>query len=291
LIDFGLAFNEEARPKEFETQTDQGVGNRFVILPEQMGEGADKRDYRSDITQCVGILYFLATGQSPGIINDSSGRKPHRRVDLDRSTIGLSPKERTQLTRILDIGFEWEPSRRWQSIAALAAELRELAQASVDREDVPFEQRLGGLWEKVRAKPENALLARVKALSQELQTAISRTTQQVAGKFHEFVLIQPVFLSGEIAGQRRFGFLIRSSLQQSTMTQVQVSVELEGAELVLDASIHDSPVGFGFVGGGSQGSGQSLKNARIGVFDPCAAALLQTFVEVSLLEAIDRFIG
>lgn len=71
LIDFGIAFKDELA--DGETDIQQGVGNRFIILPEQQAGSLERQDPRSDITQLVGLLFFLLTGQAPHVITDQRG--------------------------------------------------------------------------------------------------------------------------------------------------------------------------------------------------------------------------
>ncbi len=69
LIDFGLTFNIHDG-NEFVTPDSQQVGNRFLSLPEHSVVSGNKRDLRSDLTFCVGILYFALTRIWPGTLLD-----------------------------------------------------------------------------------------------------------------------------------------------------------------------------------------------------------------------------
>ncbi len=64
LIDFGLTYNIE-QVGDDPTPKWQQIGNRFIALPEHQANSANKRDLRSDITCCVGILYYALTGIEP----------------------------------------------------------------------------------------------------------------------------------------------------------------------------------------------------------------------------------
>ena len=125
LIDFGFSFNEDV-DSDGATESNVIVGNRFIGMPEQQVGSSEKRDSRSDVTQCVGILLFLLTGKCPGFINDANGRKPHERFDLSKSLSAPSTGEFETLRRIFDFGFEYDVRRRWQSATSLKEELRSL---------------------------------------------------------------------------------------------------------------------------------------------------------------------
>lgn len=126
LIDFGLAFNEEEQLPEAATEVGQGRGNRFLIGPEQiMGIPTENRSVQLDICQSLGVLYYLMTGQNPGSLRDRDNRMPHQRLPVTFD--GEQPKWKSQfLNRIFDKGFQWEPTKRWQSAFELIKQLEEL---------------------------------------------------------------------------------------------------------------------------------------------------------------------
>ncbi len=90
-----------------------------MILPEQMVPGDAKRDPRSDITQTLGIFFFLLTKARPGLINTPDYSKPHQRVSVRRFLPNMESRQYDRLQRIFDVGFEYDPDRRWQSIDSL----------------------------------------------------------------------------------------------------------------------------------------------------------------------------
>src|ERR1700722_18760821 len=108
LIDFGLAFGDDLGPSEFSTASAQGLGNRFIILPEQWSESAAKRLPASDLAQVVGLLFFLLIKQNPGILVDERNRKPHQRFQFREAISALAKWQINQLQRIFDIGFEYD---------------------------------------------------------------------------------------------------------------------------------------------------------------------------------------
>jgi serine/threonine-protein kinase len=126
LLDFGLSFNEETQPTSFETPLDQHMGNRFIVLPEYGVADDNKRDPRSDIAQCVGILFFLTTGFQPGNIIDTRNQKPHTRPGAAQKLRSLPEPFANRLNRIFNIGFNHEFQRRWQSIPSLLGEIKQL---------------------------------------------------------------------------------------------------------------------------------------------------------------------
>ena len=114
LVDFGIAKIDGAAGLKTAKQVE--LGNRFLRLPEY-SSGNHSFDETSDITQIVGILFFLITNTAPRILLDADGKMPHQRgVDFPGS-----PSVNRQLNRIFDIGFQHHKLRRFQSIQDLLA--------------------------------------------------------------------------------------------------------------------------------------------------------------------------
>ena len=80
LVDFGQAFHVEDDEGPMITYDDQIMGNRFLTLPE-LTSGSGRRDFRSDLTQLAGVLFFAVTGILPRQLLDGGERPPHRRDD------------------------------------------------------------------------------------------------------------------------------------------------------------------------------------------------------------------
>jgi len=78
LIDFGLSFNREEQ--EGITETNQQLGNRFILLPELVsGSSEQKRMPQSDITQAAAVFLYILTGCIPNSLFDGEGKQPHLR--------------------------------------------------------------------------------------------------------------------------------------------------------------------------------------------------------------------
>ena len=127
LIDFGLTFNVQEPETEL-TPSGQQVGNRFLALPEHSTVSSNKRDLRSDLTFCVGILYFALTATWPAILIDEANKTPHQRA-APRALLEELPEHRKhRILHIFDLGFAVNLTQRWQTVAALQAELERATQ-------------------------------------------------------------------------------------------------------------------------------------------------------------------
>ncbi|MDH0867536.1 protein kinase [Mitsuaria sp. GD03876] len=123
LVDFGLSFNRsDVAPNA--TGLDEEVGNRFLRLPELAPNSADKRDPRSDVTFCAGVLLYALTGRVPAVLTDGQERLPHQ-VDSTKEALRRLDDDwrERQLKRVFDTAFQHALDRRWQSAGALRDEL------------------------------------------------------------------------------------------------------------------------------------------------------------------------
>jgi serine/threonine-protein kinase len=148
LIDFGLTFNLKEQADSL-TPDFQQVGNRFLQLPEHAMFSANKRDLRSDVTFCVGILFFALTKAWPGPLVDEAGRPPHQREAPRHEFDGLPEHQRSRLLHIFDLGFAQELTRRWQSVGSLRDQLKLMTQ--IPTEESSTELRIASLKERAAA--------------------------------------------------------------------------------------------------------------------------------------------
>lgn len=132
ILDFGLTFNTNKNDDDNLTPSGEHLGNRFLILPEQKIGEASKRDYRSDVSCTVGLLFYIITNLNPVILIDENGRKPHQREEAKAIIDNLPEHQRIMLNSIFDIGFESQIDRRWQSIQSLIDQIEILENSTVD---------------------------------------------------------------------------------------------------------------------------------------------------------------
>ena len=135
LIDFGIAHTEAEKPTDAATGPGQGKGNRFLIGPEHLpGSNIANRSGATDISQCVGLLFYGITGRHPGILQDENGFKPHKRPGAALGS-DIVRWKRDILNVIFDKAFEWHPDKRWNDIDALSQKLQQLTQDSLSPDD------------------------------------------------------------------------------------------------------------------------------------------------------------
>lgn len=118
LVDFGMSYHEEASANV--TPTGEEVGNRFLHLPELACESSLKRDPRSDVTFCGGILFFLLTGVRPVQLSDQDGRMPHQRLDAVSKLASHAGLDTDHLLALFDRAFDFRIDHRFQDAGALA---------------------------------------------------------------------------------------------------------------------------------------------------------------------------
>jgi serine/threonine protein kinase len=184
LIDFGQTFNAEAQIQGFETETGQQLGNRFMHLPELMTSGADKRNALSDISFCVGLLFFLLTGQRPEALRDHQQRRPDERDPAPQQLGRLPEHQRRQLSRIFAVGFSQEFEQLWQSIPELRGEIRKLSEPSTVA--LTLKDRVKSIKEAMLNNPEHAIRNQL--------TQLHGTLSQLVQKSFELLVteLQPI---------------------------------------------------------------------------------------------------
>lgn len=124
LIDFGISFDQEEVSEL--TGASEGLGNRFLQLPELKiihGKADDKRDIRSDLCSCVGILFFLLTKEEPGQLIDQNNKMPHQRDSAKEKLKAITKEKLQAFNQIFDRGFKPDISARFQNYSQLAEAL------------------------------------------------------------------------------------------------------------------------------------------------------------------------
>jgi len=135
LIDFGLSFNKED-PPAIGTPSEEELGNRFCRLPELSASSRARRDPRSDVTFCAGILLYSITGFTPAVLIDENGTMPHQRQNIRQALRDTVPQEiLSRLQLLFDRAFQNNLSLRWQSASTFNRELTLLMQPEADSED------------------------------------------------------------------------------------------------------------------------------------------------------------
>jgi serine/threonine protein kinase len=122
IIDFGMCWFKS--DDDFKTDTNKEIGNRFLRLPE-LSKGSNITVSCSDITFSIGLLFYMSTGQSPNILLDENGRKPHERNRVLETKV-TQKDELRRLKFIFDRGFAHELSLRFQTVTEVFKFIEEL---------------------------------------------------------------------------------------------------------------------------------------------------------------------
>jgi serine/threonine-protein kinase len=227
LIDFGLSFNQE-QISDGVTTTEHQVGNRFLSLPELHTPAANKRDFRSDIAACAGVLIYALTGCQPMQLVDGEGRKPHQR-ERERAILESLPiSHRGKLRRLFDQAFEIHVDRRFQSAEALVSALREAlagdevsdARASLARELL-----------RIAANPGASSVARIRETIVETLACIDAAQVEILGQFEGLVPINEAYSIERLEGAVRRGFHLK--IDPDVRFAPEFHVVVTGDEVVL----------------------------------------------------------
>lgn len=160
LVDFGLSFlGTEHSDDDHSTALGQELGNRFLRLPEYGVNSTRKRDTRSDVTQCAGLLFFLLTGMRPSLLEDEGRRRPHQRVAARDRLSKHTEIDLPALLNVFDRAFEIEIDARWQSADHLREALFKIGRIS---RPMPGSQSRDELIAAIRTQMDSHLESQAK---------------------------------------------------------------------------------------------------------------------------------
>lgn len=191
VIDFGISFNESDTNGTILTEPLQQLGNRFLALPELQLNSSLRRDPRSDITQCCGILFFMLTGLPPVTFLDHEGRKPHQRPE-NKNVLSKVPSDLlARVNTIFDRAFEIPIDRRWQSIPSLKEALMELTRPAKSQNNNEVATYLAQIQNKLSSSSDYALRQSFQKVAHQIVQEIHNVGRSVAGELGtEFSTIQ-----------------------------------------------------------------------------------------------------
>ena len=149
----------------------QDVGNRFLSLPEFSPGSPLKRDPRSDITLCAGILFYVLTGRMPRDLRDHGGAAPHQSEAGHEALLRHRDIDLLALLDVFDRAFDLAVHARWDSADSLMAALTRvrIGAPNMGNRETP-EQML----ERLRAQLEGHEEQRL----QRVRVALERATQR-----------------------------------------------------------------------------------------------------------------
>ncbi len=232
LVDFGLSFNDDEVAQDA-TDIYEEVGNRFLRLPELAPSSPIKRDLRSDVTFCSGVLLYALTGEVPAVLADGHGRLPHQ-VDTARErllSIGDTWRV-SQLMRVFDTAFQNALTSRWQSTVELRSELQRIEKGAIE---APTTHK--ALLEDVRALQSSAS-SKAKLQLQKNLDAVLREISSVSSSIEAreiAPMLRPWQMEHKVSVEERWAKTRRCFLLPSSPTDkpsIQFRVEAIGSELV-----------------------------------------------------------
>lgn len=147
LVDFGIAFNFNIKRDKAITRVNDGLGNRFLQLPELLSGVAGKRDKISDLTMIAGILFYLITGRKPATLRDGNGKLPHQRTE---SLPHLRGFERNGILNFFDRAFSHDLNNRYPASTEMIIDLHRVLARQLNQGPIDKKERLKRLLEDVQ---------------------------------------------------------------------------------------------------------------------------------------------
>jgi serine/threonine protein kinase len=128
VVDFGLARITDSEGSIAASRTEPRAlqGTLPYMSPEQTTANPEEIDFRSDVYSLGVILYRLLTGEPPYVVRADALLEAVRtiREQAPRRAGAAAPLLRGDVETILAKALEKEPDRRYQSVAALAEDIR-----------------------------------------------------------------------------------------------------------------------------------------------------------------------
>jgi|HubBroStandDraft_4_1064222.scaffolds.fasta_scaffold10881_3 serine/threonine protein kinase len=218
LVDFGIAHVGQS-DAEFETEAEQTIGNSFLALPEFRGGFKDKNNPGSDITLCVGILFFMLTKANPVVLLDSNGLLPHQRP-IERAALLASGLARDRLLTLFDRGFRYEITSRFQNVDGLVAALNHIlrTQPAHANDKITIET----IRERLDAASEEEKRNRMAALNATLIQATNVVHATVSALQGRIVPAQANSIVTDKRATRMDGFHLATDSKKSFMPTFEV---------------------------------------------------------------------
>lgn len=147
LVDFGIAFNR--KDEQELTTINEHLGNRFLDLPElKIG---NKRDIRSDLTSCVGILFYMLTDSNPTVLINAEEKMPHQTEKGIMRLQWVGSRNLRILYEVFDKGFQVNIEERFQTVSDLIFALNKINLQNVAEKNLNGIKRTDSFcWETIK---------------------------------------------------------------------------------------------------------------------------------------------
>ena len=238
LLDFGQSFNHSDATDAL-TVTDQQLGNRFISLPELQLNSANKSDFRSDLTQLCGLLFFVLTGQYPVTLIDDESRMPHQRRTSLSSMESIPEAARVKLNRLFDTGFSVSIDNRFHSSNSLRAAIQSVAKATSSLPPQNNDEVLSILRDKISG-PRFQERHQIRLLFNQVDRSLSEAQSQVVNRLgHAVSIIQGGYLlrMSQLSFENGLGLILVNDEGRQFFPRFKAQVI--GNELIVSAHDND----------------------------------------------------
>lgn len=186
LVDFGISSYDESVPSE--KSINQEIGNRFLRLPEFAPNSSLKRDPRSDITLCAGILFYLLTSSRPSLLLDENHCMPHQRqMEKEKLCQYNAEIEIPKLFTLFDQAFSQKIDSRFQSIDEFIQRIHELLIAEKTKSENNTTEKINKIQNIINAPTQQAnrrIMSELEKVMSIVSTAISEVQKDFGNAFN-----------------------------------------------------------------------------------------------------------
>lgn len=240
LLDFGISYTK-AEPS-IATELKQGLGNRFLFLPELSPDSPSKQDVRSDLTFLGGILYFLLTSSNPTHLLDHEGKMPHQRSNFRELSKNYDSRLYQSLCHFFDRIFPTEISKRYASVGEMKTVLEKLMELN-ENPDVDNTLKLEDILAQIDHSANQQLARYRKLYNQAMSIIRGERAQFVHGiNRHLGDEVYQIYYQGYVnfdTGLKEDIGFNHFSTQEKRFT-IHFRITVEGDEIVIRAD--DTPI-------------------------------------------------
>jgi serine/threonine-protein kinase len=240
LIDFGQSFNQENEELKEITLDEQHLGNRFLLLPELMLPGSNRRDSRSDITVCCGILLFILTKIRPTTLLDDRSYLPHQREPTRKKLLALQGINIQRLLSLFDQAFNVHIDHRFQTIASLREAIAGLLISEVTQaNEQSISERLLRIQGTILPRVEQRRLSSTKASLEYINNQIKQILEEILTDLgSDFTRLQggSSLIINELMLGNTLGIVHALTDQRFTP---RFTIKVQGTEIVVNAQSND----------------------------------------------------
>lgn len=232
LIDFGIVFIDDEH--DGVTRLFEPLVNTFLTLPEFLSVSGEKRSPKSDITLCVGVLFYCLTQIEPAQLLDAlTNERPHEKSAAKKVLSSLTKSQLNAINLLFDIGFQHHIGQRYQSIQSLEQQLDNLLSLET-AEDSSLQEDDDRLKQIFESSPKHMKAAAEADALHNARGKIYEFAYSVGSEYAQH-LDTAIIGGAQIARAEQSTIRFQTKGSKDVFYACSVEARIDGTELVITA--------------------------------------------------------